>query len=208
MELQFFGANCLKISTKKATIIVDDNLTDLGLKSVTKTGEVALFTGLHSTPTAEVKLLVDQPGEYEVADISLQGIAARGHIDEADKTTSTIYKIVAGDVRIAITGHIYPELSDSQLESLGTIDVLFIPVGGSGFTLDPAGALHIIKEIEPKIVIPTHYNDKTIKYPVPQQSLDEALKGLAMEPRETVAKLKLKPGELGDITQLIVLERQ
>ena len=45
---------------------------------------------------------------------------------------------------------------------------------------------------------------------MPQQSLEEALKGLSMEPRETVAKLKVKAGEFGDTTQtqLVVLEKQ
>lgn len=208
MELQFYGANCIRVATKKAAIVIDDNLADLGLKSITKNGDVSLFTGPHGQPAAEVKILIDQPGEYEVSDVSIQGIAARAHIDETDKHTATMYRIVADDVRIAVIGHVYPELSDAQLEALGTIDVLFIPVGGNGFTLDATGALHLIKEIEPKIVIPTHYDDKAIKYSVPQQTLEEILKNLAMEPRETVPKLKVKAGEMGDVTQLIILEKQ
>lgn len=206
MEIQFFGANCMRLSTKKAQIVVDDNLADIGLKSVLKNGDIALFTGAHGESSEGLKLSIDQPGEYEVSDISIQGIAARAHIDEADQKNIIMYKIVADDVRIAIVGHIYPELSDAQLEALGAVDILIIPVGGNGFTLDAVGALHIIKKIEPKIVIPTHYDDKAIKYPVPQQSLGEALKGLAMEPRETVAKLKLKAGDMGDVTQLVILE--
>ncbi len=208
MELQFLGANCLRINAKKASLVIDDNLADLGLKSVIKPGEIALFTGAHGVPSAESKITIDQPGEYEVSDISIQGIAARGHTDEAGSQSVTMYKIVVDDVRVALLGHIYPELDDAQLESLGTIDVLILPVGGNGLTMDAIGALHIIKEIEPKLVIPTHYEDKAIKYPVPQQSLEEVLKGLAMEPRETIPKLKVKAGEIGDITQLVILERQ
>ncbi len=208
MELQFFGANCVKIATKKASIIIDDNLADLGLKAVSKTGDITLFTGVHGAPAGEPKIIIDQPGEYEVSDISIQGIAARGHMDETGQQSVTMYKIVAEDIRVAAIGHIYPELNDAQLEALGTIDVLFVPVGNGGFTMDAVGALHIIKEIEPKLVIPTHYEGKELKYPVPQHSLEEALKNLAMEPRETVPKLKIKAGELGDVTQLVVLERQ
>jgi len=208
MELQFLGGNCIRLAGKKATIIVDDNLADLGLKSVTKAGDIAVFTGPHGEATADVKLLLDQPGEYEVSDVSLQGVAARAHIDEEDKQTATIFKIITEDLRIIVTGHIYPELSDDQLEALGMVDVLIIPVGGNGYTLDSIGALKIIKKIEPKLIIPTHYADKALKYPVPQQELAEALKGLAMEPSETVPKLKLKSGDLPENTQLIILERQ
>jgi L-ascorbate metabolism protein UlaG (beta-lactamase superfamily) len=208
MELQYFGANCIKVATKKATLTVDDNLSELGLKNVTKAGDIALFSGPHGDPTVETKLVIDQPGEYEVSDISIKGIAVRAHIEKADKKDASIFKIIADDVRLAIVGHIYPELSDAQLEAIGTVDVLIIPVGGSGYTLDAIGALKIIKKIEPKMVIPVHYADKAVKYPVPQQDLETAVKELAMEPKETVDKLKIKPADLTDAMQLVILSRQ
>lgn len=208
MELQYFGGNCVRLSSKKAAVIIDDNLASLGVKAITKPGDVALFTAAHGLPSVDTKIIIDQPGEYEVSDVSVQGIAARGHIDEEKQKTATIYKLVIDDVRVAVLGHVYPDLSSDQLEALGTIDVLVIPVGGNGYTLDPTGALKLIKEIEPKLVIPTHYDDKTLKYEVPQQSLEDVLKNLSMEPRETTPKLKVKAGELGDTTQLVILEKQ
>lgn len=207
MEIQYFGANCIRLSTKKATIVVDDTLGEVGGKSVTKPGEIALFTGPHGQPQTAVKIAIDQPGEYEVSDISIQGIAAKAHIDESGKN-ATIYRIVADDIRIAIIGHVFPELSSSQLEALNTIDVLCIPTGGNGYTLDPVGALKLIKEIEPKIIIPTHYDDKGLSYPVPQQTLEDVIKGLSMEAVEPVAKLKVKAADIGETTQLVVLEKQ
>jgi len=208
MELQYYGANCLRLSTKKASVVIDDNLATLGVKAQTKPGDIALFTAAHGKPAVETKIILDKPGEYEVADISIQGIAARGHMDEANQKSATIYKLVLDDVRIAVVGHVHPDLTSSQLEALSTIDVLIIPVGGNGYTLDPIGALKLIKEIEPKLIIPTHYDDKALKYEVPQQPLDEAIKGLSMEATEAVPKLKIKSGELGETTRLVILERQ
>lgn len=208
MELQYYGANCMRLTTKKASIVLDDNLAELGLKSVTKAGDIVLSTTGHGLPVVDVKLVLDQPGEFEVSDISIQGIAARAHIDEVGRRAATMFKIVGEDIRVAVLGHIYPDLTNDQLETLGTIDVLLIPVGGNGYTLDPVGALKLIKAIEPKIVVPTHYDDPEIKYPVPQQTLEDAIKGLSMEVRETVGKLKVKAGEMAETTQLIVLERQ
>lgn len=208
MEIQFYGANCVRLVTKKASITVDDNLADVGLKSVTKKGDIALFTGSHGEPADEIKLAIDHPGEYEVSDTSIHAIAARAHIDEQNKKTATMFKVIGEDIRVAIVGHIYPDLTDGQLEALGTVDILIIPVGGNGYTLDSVGALKIIKKIEPKVVIPTHFDDGSVKYTVPQQTLEDALKGMAMEPKETVPKLKVKAGELAEVTQLVVLERQ
>lgn len=208
MELQYFGANCLRLNVKKASLVIDDNLQDLGAKPVTKNGDIALFSGPHGTPAAETKLVIDHPGEYEVSEVSIQGIAARAHTDEEGAKTATIFKVVGDDIRLVVTGHVFPELSDDQLEAIGTVDVLVIPVGGNGYTLDATGALKIMKKIEPKIVIPTHYADTSLDYPVPQQELETALKELAMEPKETVPKLKIKANDIGETTELIVLERQ
>lgn len=205
MELQFYGANCVSLTHKGTRIIIDDNLAELGAKSVTKAEDVALFTGKKGG-APKARLTFDSPGEYEVADISITGIPARSHID-ADGQNATMFKLATGELSVLVTGHIYPELSDAQMETIGMVDLLVVPVGGNGYTVDPVGALKLIKEVEPKLVIPTHYADKALNFPVPQQDLAAALKELAMEPKETVAKLKLKPTELGDLTQLIVLEK-
>lgn len=207
MELQYYGANCVRIVTKKATITIDDNLAELGLKSVTKPDDIVLFTSKHSTPRTDVKLVIDIPGEYEVSDTSIQGVAARAHLDESGQS-ATMFKIIGDDIRLVALGHVHPDLSDEQLEALGTVDVLVIPVGGNGYTLDAIGAAKIIKKIGPKLIIPTHYDDKAIKYEVPQSPLDEALKVIAIEPKETVPKIKIKAGELAESSQLVILERQ
>lgn len=207
METQFYGANCITITTKHARLVIDDNLADLGAKSVAREGDITLFTGPHGSPVQSAKLVVDHPGEYEVSNISIFGIAARAHIDEEGAKTATMYKIVAEDLNILVTGHIYPSLTDTQLEDIGMVDVLFMPVGGNGYTLDGVGALSLIKEIEPKLVIPTYFEDTSLSMPVPAQPLEEALKALGMEPKESTAKVRLKAIELHDVTELIVLER-
>jgi hypothetical protein len=205
VDLQFYGANCIGLTFKGARIVVDDNLAELGAKTVTKPDDVALFTGPHGSVKA--RLMFDGPGEYEVSDISVIGIPARAHLDEKGTLAATMFKLVAGEQSVLITGHIYPELDDKQLEAIGMVDVMVLPVGGNGYTVDPVGALRLIKEVEPKIVIPTHYADTSLNLPVPQQELANALKEMAMEPKETVSKLRLKPAELTDVTQLIVIQQ-
>lgn len=206
MDIQFYGANCLVLTMKGARVVVDDNLADIGGKSVLKAGDIALFTQAHADPKPEVKLTIDSPGEYEVSDVSVYGIPARAHMDEAGGLTATMFKLHTKDLSIFIPGHIYPELTDEQLETIGMIDIMFVPVGGNGYTLDPIGALKIIKKIEPKIIVPTHYDDG-LSYPVPQQTLDQALHALSMEPKERTGKLKLKASDLGEITELVILEK-
>jgi L-ascorbate metabolism protein UlaG (beta-lactamase superfamily) len=207
MDIQFYGANCVSLSIKGTRIVLDDNLAALGAKSVLKAGDIVLYTGEHTDPSVETKLTIDHAGEYEAAGVSIYGIPARAHMDEPGKRTATMYKLISGGISVVMTGHIYPELSDDQLEALNIVDVLLIPVGGNGYTLDPIGAQKLIRKIEPKLVIPVHYADKDLNFEVPQQDLATALTGLAMEPKETVSKLRLKESDLTDVTQLIVLEK-
>ena len=208
MELHYYGANGLRLSAKKAQIVVDDNLAKLGLKVVTKPSDISLRTNKDFPVHSDTVFRAESPGEYEVAGVVIHGIAARSHMDEEGKQTAVIYTIEADDTKVAIIGHIYPELSEDQLEQIGLVDLAVVPVGGNGYTLDGVGALKVIKQIEPKVVIPTHYNDKAIKYEVPQTELADAVKSLGMEVHETAAKYKIKPAELSDTSRLVILERQ
>lgn len=206
MELQYFGANCLRISTKKAQVIIDDNLDKLGLAPVTKPTDISLHT-FSGVPAKQSRFIADMPGEYEISGVVIHGVSARGHMDEESQQNAVIYTVAAENLKVAVLGHIYPQLSEDQLEQIGHVDIAVIPVGNSGYTLDAIGALKLIKQIEPKVIIPTHYADKAIKYEVPQVELAEALKNLAMEPSETLVKYKPKPTDLTDTTHVVVLER-
>lgn len=210
MELQFYGANCIKISTKKINVVVDDNVATFGLKAVATPKDIVLTTTPIIPLPQQLHFGIDSPGEYEVADISVRGIAASSHLDDpaSKERNTTMYRIIIDGVRIGVIGHVYPNLSDTQLEELGTIDILFVPVGGNGFTLDGVGAQKIVKAIEPRIVIPTHYEDAKFNFEVPQTPLDNAIKALGMEVADTVDSLKLKNFDLGEGTRLFVLNRQ
>ena len=207
MDIQFFGANCLVVHTKQLRVTIDDNLAELGSSGPTKAGDLVLFTTPTESTKSEVKLVIDGPGEYEVAGVSVKGMSVRANMDNPGEKSATLYKITTDDINLLVTGHIYPELSEEELETIGLVDILCIPVGGNGYTTDAAGALSVMKKIEPKVIIPTNYADSALKYPVPQQSLDEALKILGMEPKEPIAKLKIKASDLSDALQLVVLER-
>lgn len=208
MEIKYYGGNCIKISSKKSSIVVDD-VTSLTGKSIVTDKDIAVITDTRIVTTSnKAHFIVDGPGEYEIADVSIRGIAARSHIDPEKTTNTTMYRIIIDDVRIALVGHIYPDIDENQLEEFGTIDILCIPVGGNGYTLDGIGAHKIIQKIEPKVIIPTHYSDKNLNYEVPQSDLDSVLKALAIEPSETLETLKIKNSEFGEGTRLVVLERK
>lgn len=205
MEIQFYGANCVRIGNKKVTVLVDDNLTNYGLKSVASADDIAIFT-LDKGSKNPHRFLIEGPGEYEISEVSVSGIPARAHLDESG-LRATMYSLQMQGFSIGILGHIHPDLSDDQLEMLGILDVLIVPVGGSGFTLDATGAANLVKKIEPKIVIPTHYADSGLSFEVPQADVTAFLTEIGASEPERLDVLKLKESEFGEKTRVVVLER-
>lgn len=209
MEFEYFGGNCIKLTTKKSSLMIDlQDLEKIGAKPVTKYPEISLYSEGKPQEIDKANFLFYTPGEYEVHNISIRGIAAQGTQEESDAKNNVIYRLITNDIRVAFAGNVNPDLDNEQLETIGTIDILFVPVGGGGVTLDSVGALKMIRNIEPKIVVPTYYADKGLKYQTPLMSLEDALKELAMEPSESLDKLKIKNRELVESTRLIVLKRQ
>ncbi len=192
-EIEYKGANCVVISTKKQTVVIDPKLSVAGLKDVILKDAVEVATETRfSVDNQDAKLAIDGPGEYGVADFDIRGIPAQRHLDSSDKPfASTIYRIEIGETRIAVIGNIFEKLSDDQLEDIGLIDVLILPVGGNGYTLDATSASRVVAKVDPRVVIPVHYADKSIKYEVQQDGLDLFVKELGA-PVETVPKYKIK----------------
>lgn len=209
MEIEFFGANCFRIKTKQATIVVDDDLDRHGLKVVTKDKDVLLVTNQNlkaAAAASKARLVLESAGEFEIGDISVSGVQARGHMDEEGKETATVFQCSYGGASVTVLGHVHADISNTVQELAGGTDVLLLPVGGNGYTLDPVGATSIIKSIEPDVVIPAHYEAAGFKYEVPASPLDEFIKtsGLtASEPQDSY-KVGKSTSESGQ-TELVVL---
>lgn len=192
-EIEYKGANCVIISTKKTRLVTDPKLSIVGLNDIQTKDSVELATEERfATNNPESTLVIDSPGEYGVGDLHISGFTAQRHIDsEKESKQATIYRIEIGDARIGLLGNIFGKLSEDQLEQLGVVDVLILPVGGNGYTLDAKSAADLIHTIDPKVVIPVHYSDPKIKYEVPQDNLQSFVSELGI-PVETMAKYKVK----------------
>jgi len=193
-DIEYKGGNGVVITTKKTQMVIDPKLSVVGLKDLSVKDAVELATEARFTLNDEnAKLVIEGPGEYETGDVSIRGIRATRHLDaESEEPIDTIYRIEIGDVRLALLGNIAPKLSEDQLEEIGVIDMLILPVGGNGYTLDGTSAATIVRSIDPRVVIPVHYADSTLKYEVPQDGLDVFVKELAAPVEDAGTKYKVK----------------
>jgi len=190
-DIEYKGANAVVITTKKIKLLVDPKLSVVGLKDLATKDNVVIATDREFALYADDLLLtIDGPGEYEVSDVSVKAIAVDRHGSANGSKELTMYRIEIGDVRIAVLGNIAPELSETQQEALGVIDMAIMPVGGGG-TLSALQAANLARTIEAKVIIPVHYADSAITYAEPQESLDAFKKEFNSEVEQT-AKYKVK----------------
>jgi L-ascorbate metabolism protein UlaG (beta-lactamase superfamily) len=192
-DIEYKGANAVVITTKKSFLVADPKLSLVGLKDLAVKNAIEVVTEPRFLVNSDdLQLLVEGPGEYEVGDFSIRGLSANRHIDtEGDEKKATIYRIEVNDVRIALIGNIASRMDEDKLEELGIIDILILPIGGAGYTLDATSAAALVRQIDPKAVVPVHYADSNIKYEVPQDTLETFTKELGASV-ETVAKYKIK----------------
>lgn len=195
-EIEYKGGNSVNLATKDLQLCIDANVTTLGLK-MGKTGNaVFLATEKRFLPDVDSDsnaLLLEGPGEYEVGPFAITGVVAQRHIDtETEAKKAAVYHIDVGDIRVGVVGNVAAPLSEDQLEAIGVVDILIVPVGGNGYTLDAKSAAAAVSQVEPKIAIPIHYADDAIAYEVPQDSVEDFITELGAPVEYSDAKLKIK----------------
>jgi len=194
MDLQYFGANSIRLTTKKSVILVDPSSDIVDFTSEYKKANTVLATRPElAAGVPDEVFLVSGPGEYEFEDYSIKGIAAQPRTASSGDMTATMYRVINSEATVLFTGHIDSKLSEDQLEAIGVIDVLVVPVGGNGYTLDAVGAASVARALEPKLVVPVHSSADKLSYSVPQADLELFRKELGVPvSEESTDKLKLK----------------
>ncbi len=215
-DIIFNGHSCFSIKTNSGqTIVIDPyDPETTGLKLPKLAADLVLST--HSHPDHNFfkgvigvngePFRVSGPGEYEVAGTLIRGI--NSYHDEnkgSERGRNTIYIINVESVNICHMGDFgQKKLTEAQLEDVGDVDILMIPVGGV-FTVDGKDAIEIIAQIEPKMVIPMHYKEEALKYEL--GTLDEFIKQMGLLQVEPVKKITVKKDRLPEELQVVVMER-
>ncbi|NCU38873.1 Zn-dependent hydrolase [Candidatus Saccharibacteria bacterium] len=194
LEIEYKGGNSVNLTTKDMQLWIDANVAPLGLKMGKPGNVVYLATEKRFLPDVDPdSLQLEGPGEYEVGPFAISGAAVQRHIDtENERKQSAVYHIDVGDIRIGIVGNVATPLSEEQLETIGVVDILILPVGGNGYTLDAKSAVALVAQVEPKIALPIHYADPAIKYEVPQDDVDSFISELGAPVEQVDSKLKIK----------------
>ncbi len=156
------------------------------------------YNGLEQLSHGErVPFSITGPGDYEVKEIFIKGILSDSHI-AGKKYINTIYIFSVDNINIVFLGALSNgDVSKEALESINNPDILFVPIGG-GDLLDAKASAKLASSLEPKMIIPMDYDEKSLK---------AFLKEIGEEKAEVVDKLTLKLKDLeGKEGEVMVLK--
>lgn len=190
MNINWYGQTCFKINSLKAkgesvNILIDPLEKESGIRGPKNECDLLLLSRKGFKEKSDC-FLISGPGEYDVKGCYVQGIPSHN----GKESENTIYTIGTEKMRLCHLGLLkQKELDPAQVEAIGEIDILMIPIGG-GESLNGREALKIMTQIEPKITIPMYYKIPKLKAKL--DSLDSFLKEAGLKNIEPLPKLNIK----------------
>ncbi|MFC1531910.1 MBL fold metallo-hydrolase [Thermodesulfobacteriota bacterium] len=105
-------------------------------------------------------------GSGDVKGIRVKGIETyHDESNGSERGTNTVFAFTMDGVNICFLGDLGHQLSPQQVEAIGTVNVLMIPVGGT-FTVDAEGAAKVAESLKAELVIPMHFKTDKCDLPV------------------------------------------
>jgi L-ascorbate metabolism protein UlaG (beta-lactamase superfamily) len=196
MEITWFGHSCFRLSENNfASVVIDPyDHTEVGYKPLKLQADIV--TTSHDAPghnhlaaVAENPFVITGPGEYEIGNVFITGVQTTRQNQEENSQRNTLYVYDYDGIVIAHLGNLNRIPGKSEVEILGSIDIVLIPVGG-GQTLSASKAAEVVRLLEPKIVIPMHYS--TPESLVQLEPSKKFLKEMGLTDVETIPSLKMK----------------
>lgn len=210
MQIVWKGQACFSIvitrgKQEQVKILIDPFEDSIGLKLPPQEADIVLVTHGHSDHN-NVKIvkgdpfIIDSPGEYEVKSVFVQGVTTfHDDVQGKERGLNTIYTITAEGITLCHMGDFgQKELTPEQVDKIGDVHVLMIPVGGT-YTINGKEAGKVISQIEPKIIIPMHYALPKLKPNLAK--VEEFLQVMGKKGLEPQGKLSLKAKDVAGETK-------
>ena len=216
MEITWYGHSCFRLTERNYATVVTDPFDSkvVGYDALKLRSDIVTVS--HDAPghsnTDAVKgtsHVIDGPGEFEIGGVFITGVqsdsSAGKKRTKENLPRNTIYVFDYDGITVAHLGDLNQTPTQSEIESLGTVNVVLVPVGGGG-GLSAAKAAEVISLIEPNLVIPMHYSTPATK--VSLDSLNKFIKEMGLSKPEAQASLKVTRSGLPSETHVVVLDYQ
>ncbi len=217
MELTWYGLGCFRIMERGYPAVVTDPFLEdeTGLSLPRAKADIVTSSELLEEPAAViswkglrgVSRTLAGPGEYEIGGVFITGVATfRDQKRGAERGQNVVYSININGVGICHLGELGSVPNQTQVEAMGNVNVLLVPVGVKG-GLTPSMISEVISMIEPDVVVPMNY--KTPELTLDRDTVTRFLKEMGVTQVKTEESLKISSsGEETEETQVVLLEPQ
>lgn len=212
MEITYLGHSSFKIKSREAILVTDPyDSSMVGTQFSKVDADIVIVSHGHADHNKTELIggnpkVISGPGEYEIKGVSVFGIPSfhdkkRG----AERGPNTIYAITMEGITLCHLGDLGDKLTEEQARDIGSVDILFVPVGGV-YTINPEEAAEVVGVIDPKVVIPMHYKTQESKM-TELGGVDEFVKSVGLEPQK-FDKYVISQDKLPEERTLVVLNNK
>ena len=208
MDITWLGHSCFRIKGSQAVVITDPFPPDLGYSLGKLTADIVTVSHQHPSHSnirgigGEPKI-IKGPGEYEIKGVLIIGVATFHDAEGGSKRGKNIVYLMEIDgISICHLGDLGHVLTAGQVEEIGDVDVLLLPVGGAS-TIGAGMAAEVIRQLEPKAIVPMHYKTPVVNRDL--EPVEKFLKEMGMEQIEPRPKLSINKSNLPLSTQVFLL---
>lgn len=220
MEISYLGHASFKLRGKSITVVTDPFDEKAGKFPREVKANIVTVSHDHFDHNAAESVqgpdgggkpfVITDPGEYEIGGVSVVGVST-WHDDKngQERGRNTVYVIEMDGVRLAHLGDLGHKLAQEELDEMGPIDVVFVPVGGF-YTIDAKAAAEVVKQVDPWVVIPMHYQQAELDQKTFGQlaGVEKFLGELGKGSIEAVAKYTISAERMPEELQIVVMSRR
>jgi L-ascorbate metabolism protein UlaG (beta-lactamase superfamily) len=208
MDISWLGHSCFRIKGNHATIITDPYSPNLGYSLGKPTAHIVTVSHQHPEHAYVQGIggeprLITGPGEYEISSVLIIGIDTFHDREKgSQRGKNTAYLMEVDEISVCHLGDLGHVLTAEQVEELENVDVLLIPVGGVS-TINAPMAAEIVRQLEPKVVVPMHYKTEALSWEL--EPVERFLKEIGGEQVTSQSKLSFTRSRLPIGTQVFLL---
>ena len=207
MDLTWLGEGCFRLRGREGVVLTNPPDPRSGHAIPKTAADLVTFSSEESGSLRSVggePVVITGPGEYEVHDVLVTGVGSYRDEDRgAKRGKNTVFAIRLDDLVICHLGDLGHALSSADIEKIGEVDILLVPVSGAEVNLSATKAAEIVHHFEPKVVVPMSFDPDSPKADSPYHKF---LHELGVKDLSPVAKLSVTRSSLPAEIQVVALD--
>ena len=212
MKIKWLGHACFLITSRDGLRVITDPYAvggGINYSPIKETADIVAVShdhGDHSNIyTVEGKPeVVKGSGTKTAKGIQFKGIASFHDTSQGtQRGINTVFCFPIDNIKLCHLGDLGHVLDLEQVNEIGTVDILFTPVGGF-FTIDASVASQVCDQLKPKVVIPMHFKTPKCAYPI--AGVEDFLEGKERVIRVGDSEADFERERLPVVTEIVLLE--